>query len=64
MEWGHQEHTYVRLIDGWFIAPLAFRSTGLAFVEEILPGFDVVPTATIAWFLSELLSNIDLEDVT
>lgn len=22
-------------------------------MEEILPGFDVIPTATIAWFLSE-----------
>ncbi len=29
-------------------------STGLAFVEEVLPGFDVIPTATIAWFLSEI----------
>lgn len=28
-------------------------ATGLAFVEEILPGFDVIPTATIAWFLSK-----------
>ncbi|CAM9772755.1 unnamed protein product [Discosporangium mesarthrocarpum] len=26
---------------------------GVAFVEEILPGLDVVPTATIAWFLCE-----------
>ncbi|CAN0086910.1 unnamed protein product [Pylaiella littoralis] len=25
---------------------------GLAFVEEILPGFDIIPTATIAWFLT------------
>ena len=24
-------------------------------MEEILPGFDVIPTATIAWFLSELM---------
>lgn len=31
-----------------------FLIAGLAFVEEILPGFDVIPTATIAWFLSEL----------
>ena len=23
-------------------------------MEEILPGFDIIPTATIAWFLSEL----------
>ena len=25
--------------------------TALAFVEELLPGFDIVPTATIAWFV-------------
>ncbi|CAM9319174.1 unnamed protein product [Ectocarpus sp. 12 AP-2014] len=33
---------------------------GLAFVEEILPGFDVIPTATIAWFLtnSEIGQNV------
>ncbi|CAB1100012.1 unnamed protein product [Ectocarpus sp. CCAP 1310/34] len=33
---------------------------GLAFVEEILPGFDVIPTATIAWFLtnSEIGKNV------
>eukprot|EP00752_Nemacystus_decipiens_P007129 g6385.t1 len=33
---------------------------GLAFVEEILPGFDVIPTATIAWFLtnSEVGQNV------
>ncbi|CAM9965602.1 unnamed protein product, partial [Ectocarpus sp. 13 AM-2016] len=34
--------------------------SGLAFVEEILPGFDVIPTATIAWFLtnSEIGQNV------
>ncbi|CAN0040428.1 unnamed protein product, partial [Hapterophycus canaliculatus] len=33
---------------------------GLAFVEEILPGFDIIPTATIAWFLtnSEVGKNV------
>eukprot|EP00904_Undaria_pinnatifida_P005862 jgi/Undpi1/2405/HiC_scaffold_13.g05786.m1 len=33
---------------------------GLAFVEEILPGFDIIPTATIAWFLtnSEVGQNV------
>ena len=25
--------------------------TALALVEELLPGFDIIPTATIAWFL-------------
>ena len=25
--------------------------TALAFVEELLPGFDIIPTATIAWFV-------------
>ena len=25
--------------------------SGLAFAEEILPGLDIIPTATIAWFL-------------
>ncbi|KAJ8599973.1 hypothetical protein CTAYLR_002875 [Chrysophaeum taylorii] len=25
--------------------------TTVAFFEELLPGFDVIPTATIAWFL-------------
>ena len=25
--------------------------TALALVEELLPGFDIVPTATIAWFV-------------
>jgi len=25
--------------------------TGLALVEELLPGFDIIPTATIAWFV-------------
>ena len=24
---------------------------GIAFVEELLPGLDIIPTATIAWFL-------------
>lgn len=28
-------------------------------MEEILPGFDVIPTATIAWFLSELVSGLE-----
>ncbi|CAN0432348.1 unnamed protein product [Ascophyllum nodosum] len=33
---------------------------GLAFVEEILPGLDFIPTATIAWFLtnSEVGKNV------
>ncbi|CAM9841120.1 unnamed protein product [Scytosiphon promiscuus] len=33
---------------------------GLAFVEEILPGLDIIPTATIAWFLtnSEVGKNV------
>jgi hypothetical protein len=25
--------------------------TVLAFVEELSPGFDIIPTATIAWFV-------------
>ncbi|KAL3932733.1 MAG: hypothetical protein SGPRY_000586 [Prymnesium sp.] len=25
--------------------------TGIAFVEELLPGLDIIPTATIAWLL-------------
>ena len=25
--------------------------SGLAFAEELLPGLDIIPTATIAWFL-------------
>lgn len=28
-------------------------------MEEILPGFDIIPTATIAWFLSELLCHTE-----
>ena len=32
---------------GW--API----TGLALEEDLLPGYDVIPTATIAWFLEQ-----------
>lgn len=39
-------------------SPFSSFSTGLAFVEEILPGFDIIPTATIAWFLSEWVSSL------
>ena len=31
---------------------------GLAFVEEILPFTDIIPTATMAWFLSENCSGL------
>ena len=31
-------------------------TTGIAFAEELLPGLDIIPTATIAW----LLENTDL----
>ena len=31
---------------------------GIAFVEGILPGLDFIPTATIAWFLSEIFSGL------
>lgn len=35
---------------------LMYKNAGLAavgFVEEILPGTDIIPTATIAWFLEK-----------
>ena len=35
--------------------------TGLAFAEELLPGLDIIPTATIAWLLenTELGQNLN-----
>lgn len=31
--------------------------TSLALVEELLPGFDIIPTATIAWILENFSKN-------
>lgn len=49
-------------ISGWLMTKLYKGRAGkiagtIAFVEEALPGFDVIPTFTLMWIFTYVLSN-------